>query len=59
MSRKTGVSSSPTGTAMRINGSLAGGGAAEKAAVMFRKHDQNQVQAGGWDCGSGVKFFLR
>ena len=41
MSRKTGVSTSPA--AMKINGSLAGGGAAEKAAVMFRKHDQNQV----------------
>ena len=41
MSRKTGMSASPA--TMKINGSLAGGGAAEKAAVIFRKHDQNQV----------------
>ncbi len=45
MSRKTGMSSSPA--TMKINGSLAGGGAAEKAAIMFRKHDQNQVSVSG------------
>lgn len=40
MSRKTGISSSP----LRISTSLAAGGAAEKAAVIFRKHDVNQVR---------------
>ena len=48
MSRKTGLSTSPG--AMRINNSLAAGGAAEKAAVIFRKHDLNQV--GGKILGS-------
>lgn len=38
MSRKTGLSSSP----LRISNSLAAGGAAEKAAIIFRKHDVNQ-----------------
>ncbi|GFH10230.1 uncharacterized protein HaLaN_05506 [Haematococcus lacustris] len=38
MSRKTGISSSP----LHMSFSLAAGGAAEKAAVIFRKHDQNQ-----------------
>ncbi|GAX84010.1 hypothetical protein CEUSTIGMA_g11435.t1 [Chlamydomonas eustigma] len=40
MSRKTAVSTSVG--AMKINNSMAAGGAAEKAAVIFRKHDLNQ-----------------
>ena len=39
MSRKTGISSSP----LRLSTSNAAGGAAEKAAVIFRKHDVNQA----------------
>jgi hypothetical protein len=39
MSRRTGISSSP----LRLSTSLAAGGAAEKAAIIFRNHDVNQV----------------
>eukprot|EP00798_Chlamydomonas_sp_ICE-L_P031869 gene31869-7077_t len=38
MSRKTGLSSSP----FKLHESLASGGAQEKAAIIFRKHDVNQ-----------------
>lgn len=40
MSRRTGISSAP----MRLSNSLAAGGAAEKAAIIFRNHDVNQVR---------------
>ena len=49
MSRKTGMSTSLSTSpgAMRINNSMAAGGAAEKAAIIFRKHDLNQVRGQG------------
>eukprot|EP00983_Pelagomonas_calceolata_P089273 1157298-Pelagomonas_calceolata.AAC.20 len=40
MSRRTGISSSP----LRLSTSLAAGGAAEKAAIIFRNHDVNQKE---------------
>eukprot|EP00955_Chlamydomonas_euryale_P063940 358821-Chlamydomonas_euryale.AAC.1 len=52
MSRRASVSTSPA--TMRINSSLAAGGTAEKAAVIFRKHDVDQVRVGGWVLDLGV-----